>query len=100
MFSERNPEKNSGAFERLVLRVRDGHLCSVRGQTLSDCRANATRAARNERDFSFQFPPSFFSPIPLISFLTDPVAYVGRAVEKRDASCFTSPEEANNLHID
>src|SRR6202040_1111946 len=50
------------------------------------------------------FPSSFlvivFSPIPLISFLADPVAYVGRAVEKRDASCFTSPEEANNLHIE
>src|SRR5437899_1560005 len=42
------------------------------------------------------FPSSFlvivFSPIPLISFLADPVAYVGRAVKNLVASCFTSPE--------
>src|SRR5260370_12213303 len=50
------------------------------------------------------FPSSFldigFSPNPSITLFADPVAYVGRAIEKRNASCFTSPEEANNLHID
>jgi hypothetical protein len=30
----------------------------------------------------------------------DPIVDVGRAVEERDASCFTGPKEANNLQID
>src|SRR5216683_4050365 len=50
------------------------------------------------------FPSSFldigFSPIPSITLFADPVSYVGRAVEKCGASCFTSPKEANDLHID
>src|SRR5256886_3966567 len=33
-------------------------------------------------------------------YFADPVAYLGRVVEKNGASCFTTPEEANNLHID
>jgi hypothetical protein len=53
---------------------------------------------------SATFPSNFldtvFSPIPLISLFANPVAYVWRAVEKRGASRFTSPKEANNLHID
>jgi len=54
IFSERNSEKSSGAFERLVLRVRDGHVSSVRGDAwrlLRQCRA---RRARNEGHLSFQ----------------------------------------------
>src|SRR6266849_6134944 len=66
--------------------------------------ASAAPMPREPPVMSAIFPSSFlvivFSPIPLISFLADPVAYVGRAVEKRGASCFTSPEEANNFHID
>src|ERR1700738_73885 len=82
-----------------VLRVCDGHAPSAARRL-----AIAAPMPREPPVMSAIFPSSFlvivFSPIPLISFLADPVAYVGRAVEKRGASCFTSPEEANNLHID
>jgi len=37
---------------------------------------------------------------PLIAFFTDPVAYVGRAVDKRDTCYFTAPEKSNRLNID
>ena len=96
IFSERNPEKKSGAFERLVLRVRDGHVSSVRG----DAWRLLANAARNEGNLSFQILSRRFSPFPSITLFADPVSYVGRAVEKRGASCFTSPKEANNLYID
>jgi hypothetical protein len=48
-----------------TFRVGDGHVRSVRGQTLSDCGTNAAGAARNECNLSFQFlghcpSPSFF----------------------------------------
>src|SRR5258708_12487047 len=39
-----------------------------------------------------------FSPIPSITLFADPVSYVGRAVEKCGASCFTSPKEADDIH--
>ena len=47
-----------------TFRVCDGHVRSVRGQTLSDCGTNAARAARNECNLSFQFLRHCFSPIP------------------------------------
>jgi hypothetical protein len=37
-----------------TLRVGDGHVRSVRSQTLGDCCANPARAARNECNLSFQ----------------------------------------------
>src|SRR5207247_5765088 len=38
-----------------TFRVRDGHVRSVRSQTLGDCSTNAARAARNECNLSFQY---------------------------------------------
>src|SRR6266852_6846518 len=38
-----------------TFRVGDGHVRSVRGQTLSDCSTNSAGAARNECNLSFQF---------------------------------------------
>jgi hypothetical protein len=62
-----------------TFRVCDGHVRSVRSQTLGDCSTNAARAARNECNLSFQFLRHCFSHIPLISLFADLVAYVGRA---------------------
>jgi hypothetical protein len=39
-------------------------------------------------------------PFALIAFFADPVAYVGRAVDKRDTRYFTAPEKSNSLNID
>src|SRR6202166_2389359 len=50
-----------------TLRVCDGHVRSVRGQTLGDCSTNAARATRNECNLSLQALRHCFSPIPLIS---------------------------------
>jgi hypothetical protein len=36
----------------------------------------------------------------LVAFFADPVAYVGRAVDKRDTCYFTAPEKSNSLNID
>src|SRR5437899_2820651 len=38
-----------------TFRVCDGHVRSVRGQTLGDCSTNAARTARNECNLSFEF---------------------------------------------
>src|SRR5882762_8152510 len=83
-----------------TFRVRDGHVRSVRSQTLGDCGTNTARATRNECNLSFQFLRHCCSPIPSISLFADPLTYVGRAVEERDALCFAGPEEANNLYVD
>ena len=40
------------------------------------------------------------TPIPLISFFADPVAYVGRTVEQHDPLCFTHPQKANCFNVD
>ena len=53
---------SAGAFDRFddrsgrvgTFRICNGHLRSVRSQTLSDCSTNAPRAARNECNLSFQ----------------------------------------------
>src|SRR5260370_1618498 len=50
-----------------TFRVCDGHVRSVRGQTLSDCSTNTARAARNECNLSLQVLRHCFSPIPLLS---------------------------------
>src|SRR5258708_2559960 len=92
--------RSDGGSRAGVLRVRDGHVCSVRGHTFSDCSANFERAALNERTFPSTFLDIGFSPIPSFTLFADPVSNVGRAVEKGGASCFTSPKEANDLHID
>src|SRR5437867_4334256 len=47
-----------------TFRVCDGHVRSVRSQTLGDCSTNAARATRNECNLSFQFLRHCFSPIP------------------------------------
>src|SRR6266850_540665 len=81
---------SAGAFNLLddrcgrpcTFRVCDGHVRSVRSQTLGDRGADAARAARNECNLSFQFPRHCFPPIPLISLFADPVAYVVRAMEE------------------
>jgi hypothetical protein len=49
-------------------RVCDGHVRSVRGQTLSDCSTDAARAARNECNLSFEFLRHSFSPLFLFVF--------------------------------
>ncbi len=54
---------SAGAFNLLddrrgrigTIRVCDGHVRSIRGQTLGDCSTNAARAACNKRNLSFQF---------------------------------------------
>src|ERR1700722_17718453 len=83
-----------------TLRVCDGHVRSVCGQTLGDCSTNAARATRNECNLSLQVLRHCFSPIPLLSLFADPVAYVRRAVEERDACCFTAAKESNILYVD
>src|SRR3984893_18128600 len=45
-----------------TFRVRDGHVRSVRSQTLGDCSTNAARATRNECNLSFQVLRHCFSP--------------------------------------
>src|SRR5271165_2738437 len=65
---------SAGAFNLLddrrgrvgTFRVCDGYVRSVRGQTLSDCRTDAARAARNEGNLSFEFSLHSISPILLI----------------------------------
>src|ERR1700719_3545 len=53
---------------------------------------------------SATFPSRFLDILLTYSFKTslfaDPVAYVGRAVEKRDACCFTAAKESNSLNVD
>src|SRR5205807_5646724 len=83
-----------------TFRVGDGHVRSVRGQTLGDCSTNAARATRNECNLSLQVLRHCFSPIPLLSLFADPVAYVRRTVEERDACCFTAAKESNSLNVD
>src|SRR5216683_1674351 len=66
---------SAGAFNLLkdrrgrigTFRVCDGHVRSVRSQTLDDCSTNAAGATRNERNLSLQVLRHCFSPIPLIS---------------------------------
>src|SRR5437899_12469227 len=50
--------------------------------------------------FPSRFLDNCFSPIPLISLFADPVAYVRRTVEERDACCFTAAKESNSLNVD
>jgi hypothetical protein len=45
-----------------TFRVGDGHVCSVRGQALCDCRPNTTRTASNECNLSFKFPGHWLAP--------------------------------------
>src|SRR5260370_16438700 len=47
--------RSDGGSRAGVLRVRGGHVCSVRGQTFSDCSANTAQAAPNQCNLSFQF---------------------------------------------
>src|SRR6266849_6755806 len=50
---------------------------------------------------SATFPSRFLDIVfPLLSLFADPVAYVGRAVEKRETRYFTAPEKSNRLNID
>src|SRR3984893_15055406 len=55
-----------------TFRVGDGHVRSVRGQTLGDCSTNAPRAARNECNLSFQVLSHCFSPTPFNLALSVP----------------------------
>src|SRR5258705_9075234 len=41
-----------------------------------------------------------YSRFPLLSLFADPVTYVRRTVEERDACCFTAAKESNSLNVD